>query len=327
MIRCVLLVGWALGTVLPATAIADDPLAEGRALFEAAQYKEAERIFQEALDTDGDNAEANYYAGMIRYYAGDYKKATKYLETAVELEDQNIDYRNALGNVYRDRLRGASFISAKKWSGKWQKNLESSYEIAPDNIEVLENLIGYYLHAPGLAGGDKEKGKRLAEKMIEVSEVDGRLMLAYAYRRLEQFDLANAEYAHVVEIAPEHYQARGYWGFMLLAEEDYAGAEQKFREALEVAPDKPNGYFYMGEYHSTLKNWDEAIAFYQKALDIEPRFSDARFAMGQVYEETKNKADALAQYNKVLELTPGHYTARDARTRVKRLTKSRTHGG
>jgi tetratricopeptide (TPR) repeat protein len=143
--------------LLTFSEISQDLIEQGKILFQSERYDEAKIIFGQILDLNSENPEANYFMGRIYFAAGDYHKAKEYLEKAIRYDEENMAYHLWLAAVYQEKARRANFLSAAKWAGKWHKELERAFETDPKNIEARRRLIFYYLNAPRICGGDKEK--------------------------------------------------------------------------------------------------------------------------------------------------------------------------
>jgi tetratricopeptide (TPR) repeat protein len=236
--------------LLPFSGTSQDLIEQGKNLFQSERYDEAKIIFEEVLNLNSENTEANYFMGRIHFAAGEYNKATEYSEKAVKIDEENIDYHLWLATVYQEKARRANFLSAAKLAGKWRKELERAFEIDSKNIGARRRLIFYYLNAPGIGGGDEEKGKKLAEETIKIDEIQGRLLLAYAFQRKENVEAAIAEYQKVVQLDPQNRSAYNSLGYIILKQKDYDAAEFNFKKYIEVAPADPNAYDSMGDYYS-----------------------------------------------------------------------------
>ncbi len=301
--------------------LAQDLVEEGKRLFHAERYDEAREIFERVVKSNSDDAQANYFMGRVYLNRGDFDKANEYLEKAVKIDEGNIDYHFWLATVYQEKARRANFLSAAKWAGKWRKELKKAFEIDPKNIEARRRLAFYYLNAPGIGGGDKEKGKKLAEETIEIDEIQGRLLLAYAFQRTDNTEVAIAEYKKVLELEAHNGSACNSLGYLFLKRKDYDAAEYNFKKYIEVAPEDPNAYDSMGDYYSERGMTENAITQYQKAIEINPKFSHSRFKLAQAFEKKQMKKEAIYHLQTLLELTPTHITAKDAEKRLNDLRK------
>jgi tetratricopeptide (TPR) repeat protein len=57
-------------------------------------YEEAEKLYQQILEQDPNNAAAHYGLGLVYYlHGGDFEKSLAEFKKAVELEPENITYR------------------------------------------------------------------------------------------------------------------------------------------------------------------------------------------------------------------------------------------
>ncbi len=310
-----------LSLVSARAAFPQNTVEHGINLFDAEKFDQAKQVFEKILESNANDSQAHYFLGRIYFNLGKHDDAVKYLQRAVTIAEGNIDFHFGLADVYGFKTRTASFLSAGKWAGKWKKELERAYEIDPKNLEARRRLINYYLNAPVIGGGDKEKGKRLAEETIHIDEIQGRLLLADAFRQTGKMALAVAEYKKVLELDPQNGAAYNSLGYFFLGQKDYAAAESHFKKYIEVVTADPNAYDSMGDYYSRRGMVDSAMAQYQKALEVDPKFSTSRFNLAQAYEEKKMTAEAIRHYEKIIELTPGHARAEDAGKRIKKLKK------
>ncbi len=306
-----------LGAVVFAQSLVD----EGRQLFNEKKYAEAKAIFDRVVKSNPNEAQPNYFLGRITLHFGDYDQAQEYLEKAVQIDGGNIDYHLALAKVYSEKARRASFLAAARWAGKWKAELEKAFAIDPKNLDARSQLIYYYLNAPAIGGGDKDKGQRLAEETIEFDPIRGRLLLAHAFKQSGKIELAVAEYEKVLKLDPKHRASYNNLGYIFLKKKNYDAAELNFKKYVEVAPDDPNAYDSLGDYYSERGKTDEAMAQYQQALEVDSTFSPSRFKLAQAYEKKQMKQDAIHHYETLIALSPADTKAEEAEKRLKNLRR------
>jgi len=303
------------------TVCAQNPVDEGKKLFDAKKYDEAKAIFEQVVKSKPHDAQANYFLSRIYLHSGDFEQAQKYLEKAVEIDEGNIDYHLALANVYSEKARRAGFLSAARWAGKWKAELEKAFAIDAKNLEARRRLINYYLNAPAIGGGDKQKGKKLAEETIAIDEIQGRLLLAYAFRQTKNIELAIAEYEKVLQLDPQNGAAYNALGYAFLRQKDYDAAEQNFKKYVEGARDDPNAYDSLGDCYAERGMINEAMAQYQKALETDSTFSASRFKLAEEYEKKQMTEKAIFHYEQIIALTPADIRAEDAGKHIRKLKK------
>jgi tetratricopeptide (TPR) repeat protein len=307
---------------LSVPALAETDAEQGQALYEAGDYESAKHIFEDILAENGTDETALYYLGKIQFDHSDLDTAKDYLEALVELEPDRADYQLALGNVYSEKARTAGFfLSKKKWAGRWKEKLEKAFELDPSNLDVRERLAGYLLNAPGIGGGDKDRGTLICRETIEIDEVFGHLLLGYAYRQSEQSELAIAEYLTALSLDPENGRAYSGLGYCYLEEEDFEKAGANFAKAIEVDPDNVVAYVAMAYYWSERESKESEAENYESALQLNPLLSDTRYELARNYEDRERNTQAIHHYVTLIALTPEHHKAGDARKRLKKLRK------
>lgn len=296
-------------------------LERGQELFEAGHYIQARASLASVLARNPAHPEANYWMGRTLLRLGEFDQARGHLERALTTEPANVAYRLALAAAYGEKTRRSSFLSAARWAGKWRRELETAFELDPKNIKARRQLIQYYLNAPAIGGGDKEKAIRLAQATIELDEIEGRLLLAGAHQRSRETELAIAEYQRVIQLDPGNPRARNALGYIHLRQKNYAAAESYFKKYVEVAPDDPNAYDSLGDYYSARGWMDQAMAEFEKALQIDPTFSVSRFKLAEACAKQGRREEAIQHYETLLALTPGFARAQEARKRLKELKR------
>jgi len=279
--------------VLSLSVSAQTPIDEGKRLFDKGKYEESRAMFERALRSNPHDAVANYFVGRTYLEQAKFDQAEEYLEKAVETQRDSINYHLALATVYQEKARRASFISAPFIAAKWLRELETAFQLNDKNLEARRRLIQYYINAPGIGGGDDEKGKRLAEEMISIDEIQGRLIFAWALRRTGAEDHAIKQYEKILELDPENGSAYNSLGYVYLNRKDFVRAESFFRRCLEISPHSPNPHDCLGDYYLERGLVDDAITNFQKAIDLDPRFSESRFKLARTLATKKMNNEAI----------------------------------
>ncbi len=286
---------------------------EGTKLFTEKKYQEAKSVFEQVLKSHSHKAEANYFLGKTHFELGDFDEAEDFLQAAIEVDDRRIDYHLALATVYQEKTRAASFISAPFLAKKWLEQLETAFSLDTHHLDARRRLIQYYLNAPGIGGGDKEKGTRLAEETIKLDELQGRLLYASALSRTDKQDSAIEEYKKVLKLDPQNGSVYNLLGYIYLKRKDFAAAEIHFKKYIDVAPQSPNAYDSMGDYYLERGMLDDAIVRFEKALDIDANSSESRFKLAETFVKKNLKKEARYHLQTLLKLTPRHFRVEDAK--------------
>ena len=133
-----------------------------------------------------------YYAGYIYSQAGDYQNAKKYFNKCLDIKyyAEGGNLFPALAEVYTQLGDEENSVAA----------LQRGFELFPENANVLVGLINYYLPKEG---GEAEllslidKAKTAMPDNPSIYRVEGDI-----YKRLKDYEKAEASYYKSMEIAP-----------------------------------------------------------------------------------------------------------------------------
>lgn len=87
---------------------------------------------------------------------------------AIIADPEAAEPRVALARVLAEQIQSKP-ATAPTYAGEMLGVLKEALELDPSYPETYEMLIGYYIHAPAIAGGSKEKAAELAAKLAELA--------------------------------------------------------------------------------------------------------------------------------------------------------------
>lgn len=180
------------------------------------------------------------------------------------------------GDIYLTLAQKASIFSAPGLAGKGLTAYKKAHALAPDNIEAMQSLFGFYLRAPGMVGGDRDKALALAKKMQANSAYEGQLaMLKY-----------------------------------LQVQQDNVGFERQLAEAKQAFPQDPKlalleAHFHEDEHGRALEILQAALLWPVKdpELDLDLRYQLAKHAV----KGKLSPMEAIAALTPVLSQPPERY--------------------
>ena len=108
----------------------------GQSAYDKAQHEEAKAKLTEAVATDPSNARAWMTLGLVEYAREDYYKSAEAFYQASRLTPLRYEPRFNLGSV----------LEAAGKHSKAIHEYEAALALAPDQLEVMENLIRCYIH-------------------------------------------------------------------------------------------------------------------------------------------------------------------------------------
>jgi len=275
---------------LPLFSAVNLNLDEGIRLFNERKDQEAKVFFQEVLKKDENNAEANYYTGRIFLRLRDQDEAADYLEKAVELDENNADYHYWLGNAIIMRAQNANVFKRAWLAKKAIKQFEKTVEIDSAHLRGHIGCANFYLRAPSIMGGGKDKAQKSIDKISELDPIQGLLFKADLLAQDDKPDEAMKlfdEFDKQFDKEKHNYSFYNRYGYYLLQEEKIDKAIEMFKKQVALAPDQPNPYDSLGEGLQAAGRLEEALVQYKKASELNPEAETYKKHIKEVEEELK----------------------------------------
>ena len=113
-------------------------------------------------------AEYLYLSGLDLFEKGKFEDSIEKLESAVKLEPNIAKYHHILAKSYGRQAEGSIWFKAMKLAKKTLLHLELAAELDADNIEILHDLVKYYLEAPMFLGGSSKKANKINNRIKEI---------------------------------------------------------------------------------------------------------------------------------------------------------------
>jgi len=270
--------------VLAAEATAQPSVAEPRRLYNQTDYRGALTLVKKL---PAQNGAALELAGRCRYFMGDYKSAIDDLEKSVQLEPGVSDHYLWLGRAWGRRAETSVFFMAVKYASETRKNFEKAVQLNPANLEAVNDLLSFYLDAPGFLGGGLDPATKLTETIRQHDPVEYQCALAQISIHRKDFD----------------------------------AAEGQLRKAVEMAPRRINRLVDLAKFLAGRGKLRESDALFDQAAGIDP--NDKRLLYGRAETYIKGKRN-LSAARKSLEaylqadLTPDDPSREDARKLIQR---------
>jgi len=173
-----------------------------RQLLASGHADEAIANLQQQIDRSPD---AESYILLCRAYfmIEDWDSAINACQHARDLDPQQSAYYLWLGRAYGEKADRAGFISALELAKKLRVAFERAVELDPGNWEARTDLAEFYVEAPGLIGGGKDKAHEQADFLRGLNPTMAHWVLARIAER--DNDPATAEREYRAEIAASHY--------------------------------------------------------------------------------------------------------------------------
>ena len=262
--------------------------------------------------------------------ARDYEQAARIYKGLLKTEPENMDYLNALGDLYVKNSEDNVALGYYK----------EIVRLQPQNVVALNSLGAIYRR---LKMYDESISVLERAVMCESSNVQTYYNLGFTYKLMENFDDAIQCFTTVVEENPRDVLAYNHMGTIYATERKHAEAVACYLKGLKVDPNHPvlhlnlaKSYDKLGEfikaqaeYEAALKSkpgWLEAIENYsdlllrknktktaseivKKALHLNPKDAAMHTKLGDVYCRQDNYDEAETEYNVALAIKPDYTKA------------------
>jgi tetratricopeptide (TPR) repeat protein len=268
------------------------------------------------------NAEAWILLSRAQLQSNKNEAAIESAEKAIELAPKNSQAYFWLGNAYGSRIGEVGMLSKMSMAPKLRDAFETTAKLDPNNLDAREALLQFYLQAPAVIGGGKDKANVQANEIAKRDVARGHLARAQVFMSENNTAAALKSYeaAYVAKPADKNirmavgigYQTAKRWNdafkhFRLWAAEDEkAGsawyqigrtsalsglqleegiaALQKYIGMPHAAnePQNKHGYYRQGQLYAKLGKKAEAKAAFQAALKLDAKFADAKTELGKL---------------------------------------------
>ncbi|MCH2189611.1 MAG: hypothetical protein MK188_01635 [Gammaproteobacteria bacterium] len=118
----------------------------------------------------------------------DLDRAAKLIESTIKSHPEYAESYRVAGDIYIVQARSASLFSAPGLAKKALKNYKKAVQMEPNNPRYRLNLMQYYLNAPSIVGGDKEKAEEEAKQIEKLQPLMGVVAHSILYRNKNDLD-------------------------------------------------------------------------------------------------------------------------------------------
>src|SRR4030081_1926242 len=158
-----------LALSLPARAAADSPGGSAKDLLAAGRVDDAIQTLKQQIRHSPTDGEANNLLCRAYFMLEEWDRGISACERAVNLAPQNSLYHLWLGRIYGEKADRAGFMSAAGLAKKVRTEFERAVELDPKSWPARTDLAEFYLEAPGIVGGGKDKAVAQAELLAPLN--------------------------------------------------------------------------------------------------------------------------------------------------------------
>ncbi len=182
--------------------------ASAKELLAAGRVDDAIQTLQRQIELS--SADADSYNLLCRAYfmLEDWDRGIANCERARNLDPHKALYHLWLGRIYGEKADRAGFLSAAGLAKKVRSSFERAVELDPQSWEARADLAEFYLEAPGIVGGGKEKAQAQADAIATLNPALAHWIAAHIAAK--NHDSASAEREYRAAIAANQTLGRAW---------------------------------------------------------------------------------------------------------------------
>src|SRR5229473_1907938 len=120
-------------------------------------------------------------------------------EKATALDPNNGLYHLWLGRIYGEKADRAGFLKAAGLAGKVRAEFEHAVQFSPNSWEARTDLAEFYLEAPGMVGGGKDKALAQVELLAPLNPAMAHWVKARVAEKNKDNSAAEKEYRAAID--------------------------------------------------------------------------------------------------------------------------------
>lgn len=276
---------------------------------------------QKEISHSPNDAELHNLLCRAYFMAEDWDHGISECERARNLDPKKSLYHLWMGRIYGEKADRVGFLSAAAMVKKVRISFERAVELDPHGWEARTDLAEFYLEAPSIVGGGKDKAREQAKALLPLHPGMAHWVLA----RIAEKDknIAEAEREYRAGIAATHGGARAWLDFAIFLRHTNRFEEmEKALEEIESAPvdraeslmDGASLLLQAGRYFPLGVRLAHRY-FSVGTVEEGPAFK-AHTYLGELLEKQGDRRGAAEEYRSALGLFRGYRRAEEGLKRV-----------
>jgi tetratricopeptide (TPR) repeat protein len=243
-------------------------------------------------------------------------------EKAVALAPDNSVYHLWLGRAYGEKADRSIFFKAVGLAKKLRTEFERSVELDPGNWQARTDLAEFYLEAPAIVGGGRDKARAQATQLMPLNPAIAHWVSARIAEKENDPDTAEREYHAAIDAG--HGDAFAWLN--LAGFYRHTGRLDEMEQALHTMESRPldrPGALVDGAglLLRTSRDYPMAIRLLRRYIDSPATVEEApvfkaHYMLGEVFEKQGNRQAAAEEYRAALSMAHSYTRAQDALKRV-----------
>jgi tetratricopeptide (TPR) repeat protein len=298
-------------SVAAAADSAADLLSEGR-------VDDAISALNGKISSAPDDSQSHYLLCRAYYALGQWDHAISSCERAIALDQNNAEFHLWLGRTYGEKADVVNFLSAAGLAKKTRSELERAVGLDPFSVPARVDLAEFYLEAPGIIGGGKDKASAQATELAKLSPPSAHWVNGRIAEKNKDAATAEREYRAMIDSSQGSAWSWLSLGLYYRHNEGYDEMEQALKHVLDAPPlDHSEALVDAANtLYKTDRNLPLAAALVRRYLKSKPSdqapIFKAHFLLGNILAKQGDSQGAAAEYRATLALVKDFKPAQEA---------------
>lgn len=321
MYRVFLLFLLAALTICPAIAGADE---NAPGLLASGHVDQAIAMLDTQLRSSPDDPVAHNLLCRAYFSLGEWDRGISNCEKAVALSPDNSQFHLWLGRIYGEKADKSGFMTAAGLARRVVREFEAAVHLNPKSVDARSDLAEFYLEAPGIVGGGRDKAEQQANSLMTLDPARAHWVTARIAEKRKDYKTAEAEYRAAIGAGEGSASGWLNLGLFYRHRERWDEMDQALSHVASARLDRPDALVDAAEILiRSQRNLPQAIELLHAYLRSGSRVEQApefkvHFLLGSAREKLGDKQDAAAEYRTALDLASEYQPARQALQRVNR---------
>lgn len=298
----------ALTGLSSASAANDWPAEE---LLKEGHWKQARAVIEPRYQANPGDPELNYLLSRIQDAFGNLERARELAQTAVALNGADARYHLQLAIVDGKTAESASLLARASWAKRFRAEAEKAAVLDPKSLDARFTLLEFYLQAPRLMGGGKDKADAMAGEIARIDLEAGALAQARLSQSQKDFAREESFYLKAITLKPADYEALISLGLFYASEPNpkFDLAEKYGRQAVISDPHRGDGYSLLASALASETRWSDLGSILVEAAknvphDATPYYQAAQTILERSAPGSPELGRAESYFRKYLSVEP-----------------------
>jgi len=292
-------------------------LDEAIRFYEKGEFKQAVNLLLRLKNLSQDDPDVRLWLGKSYLKTGDWDNAVREFEKSTQLKPSDAHSRLWLGRACGAKAAHAFVLIAPRWAHRVLTEFETARKLSPNDVDVRFDLLEFYLEAPGIMGGGKDKAHAEALAIEKLNPKKGYLARSTILSKDKKMDQAKKELIQATIAYPNDANAFKDLADYLLDRRDFEGALEYSRKALSLDQQSKRSLLIMAAAQTMLRtDLDHSMRILLDLVsgpltDNDPTFEEAYYWLGECYLAMGDKSKAQQAFLSVLTFNPDYDKARE----------------